>query len=406
MFPKSPEKAAIAARKLSASPRANYVLGEALSKLAEARRSNALLEQAVTTFQKLTEMPGVPQALVLKAANRTVENLRFLGQMGRAVQLQTKLVARLPYVLSLQNQLAVSYLMMGQGKRAKTILKQVLKERPEDGFALVHLGFILKTEDQEYKEAISLLQKGLATREPGVVDGRFYFHLGDALARTGHNSQAMEVYQEGVEQGVFNSVYQRSLYNVQGLKAQPWWDPMTTTYRESFRILESRWKEIRDEALALLSQDQSRFRPETEGLQDTGDWKQLELFARGMKLTKNCQKAPKTCTLIEFMPDAARCKRGQVKFSLMNPGTHVWAHTGPTNCRLRAHLGLVVPPGEEIALRVANTTRHWQEGKVLLFDDSFEHEVWHHGPSMRLVLIVDFWHPELTAAQKRTLSPI
>ena len=33
----------------------------------------------------------------------------------------------------------------------------------------------------------------------------------------------------------------------------------------------------------------------------------------------------------------------QIKFSVMYPGTHVWPHTGPTNCRLRAHLGLVVP---------------------------------------------------------------
>ena len=28
----------------------------------------------------------------------------------------------------------------------------------------------------------------------------------------------------------------------------------------------------------------------------------------------------------------------------MKEGTVVWPHTGPTNCRLRMHLGLVVPP--------------------------------------------------------------
>lgn len=50
--------------------------------------------------------------------------------------------------------------------------------------------------------------------------------------------------------------------------------------------------------------------------------------------------------------------------------------------------------------------REWKEGKVLMFDDSFEHEVWHEGDSLRLVLIVDFWHPDLSASQKASLSPI
>ncbi|CAL1270396.1 unnamed protein product [Larinioides sclopetarius] len=52
------------------------------------------------------------------------------------------------------------------------------------------------------------------------------------------------------------------------------------------------------------------------------------------------------------------------------------------------------------------SARTWEEGKVILFDDSFEHEVWHNGTVSRLVLIVDFWHPELTAYQKRSLTPI
>ena len=30
-----------------------------------------------------------------------------------------------------------------------------------------------------------------------------------------------------------------------------------------------------------------------------------------------------------------------------------------------------------------------------MFDDSFEHEVWHHGEADRIVLIVDFIHPQL-----------
>lgn len=42
----------------------------------------------------------------------------------------------------------------------------------------------------------------------------------------------------------------------------------------------------------------------------------------------------------------------------------------------------------------------------MVFDDSFEHEVWHNGTSPRLVLIVDVWHPELTATERATLNAI
>lgn len=76
----------------------------------------------------------------------------------------------------------------------------------------------------------------------------------------------------------------------------------------------------------------------------------------GQKYHHNCKKTPVTCQLIEELSAARSCRRGQVKFSIMEGGTHVWPHCGPTNCRLRAHLGLVVPPGA--AIRVANDTRY------------------------------------------------
>lgn len=47
----------------------------------------------------------------------------------------------------------------------------------------------------------------------------------------------------------------------------------------------------------------------------------------------------------------------QIKYSIMHPGTHVWPHTGPTNCRLRMHLGLVIPK-EGCKIRCANETKY------------------------------------------------
>ena len=51
--------------------------------------------------------------------------------------------------------------------------------------------------------------------------------------------------------------------------------------------------------------------------------------------------------------------------------------------------------------------RQWVEGRTVLFDDSFEHEVWNDTPSPRLILCVDMWHPALDTEEKRlaTLDP-
>lgn len=167
--------------------------------------------------------------------------------------------------------------------------------------------------------------------------------------------------------------------------------------------MEENWEKIRDEGLSVLN-EAGYFKNETESLKDYGDWKQFELFSRGQKNIRNCAKAPFTCKVMETFPAARFCTRGQIKFSVLHPGTHIWPHTGPTNCRIRAHLGLKVPAGT--SMRVADENRSWDEGKILCFDDSFEHEVWHNGTTTRLVLIVDVWHPDLTEAEWKSLSPI
>lgn len=115
----------------------------------------------------------------------------------------------------------------------------------------------------------------------------------------------------------------------------------------------------------MLRQHNSTFSEESEQLREMGDWKQFELFSRGSKRAQ-CSKAPITCQLISEFEPAAGCRRGQVKFSVMEPGTHVWPHCGPTNCRLRAHLGLIVP--SNVTIRVASETKYVILQKLALYD--------------------------------------
>ncbi|XP_037794891.1 titin-like [Penaeus monodon] len=392
------------------SARALYGRACSLDRLAEVERSNSRLEQAIATYRSVIDMADehpdqVPLPLLRLAAEKCIERMRFRGFMGKAVRVQQRLLQRFPEDINLRNQMGVTFLLMNQPTAAKDVFKEVLEKWPEDGFAQVHYGFVLKTSYKDNSAGIEYMQKGINSGAEGTQDGRFYFHLGDALQREGKAEEAYKLYDTAVEKGLFLSRYQRSLYNIDRLRSQPLWAQEETTYQEFFKKLEQNWLEIRKEGLeALALPPQDGFRPEAENLQDTGDWKQYEIFSRGRKITANCVKTPQTCALVESFKPAAGCKRGQVKFSVMYPGTHVHAHTGPTNCRLRAHLGLLIPEG--LRLRVGETNLSWAEGRVIVFDDSWEHEVWHEGDSPRLILIVDVWHPELTEEEWLSLSPI
>ncbi|XP_069678126.1 aspartyl/asparaginyl beta-hydroxylase isoform X6 [Periplaneta americana] len=385
------------------SPRAHYGMAQALDRMAEKQHSNLLLQKAIDAYEKVLSLgASVPDKLYHLAADRCINRMRFKGQHHTAIHIHKKLIQRFSNDPAHLNQLAVTYLIINRLVDAKRVLEDTLLRWPGNGFAQVHYGFILKTHDNNNEAAVDYLTRGIATREPGTIDGRFFFQLGDALTRLGRQEEAGKIYDLGVREGLFLSKYQRSLYNVDRLLAQPWWTPAETTYAHNFKRLQDNWKKIRAEGLSVLA-DQM-FKDEAENLRDVGNWQQFELYARGRRIAANCGKTPYTCQLISEFPAARDCRRGQVKFSVMQAGTHVWPHCGPTNCRLRSHLGLVVPEGTFI--RVAEETRSWKEGGLFIFDDSFEHEVWHNGTTTRLVLIVDVWHPELTENEKKTMPAI
>ncbi|XP_054446145.1 aspartyl/asparaginyl beta-hydroxylase isoform X3 [Pteronotus mesoamericanus] len=390
-------------RKYPQSPRARYGKAQCEDDLAEKRRSNEVLRRAIETYQEVASLPDVPADLVRLSLKRRSDRQQFLGHMrGSLVTLQ-KLVQLFPDDTSLKNDLGVGYLLIGDNDNAKKVYEKVLNVTPNDGFAKVHYGFILKAQNK-IAESIPYLKEGIESGDPGTDDGRFYFHLGDALQRVG-SKEAYKWYELGHKRGHFASVWQRSLYNVNGLKAQPWWTPRETGYMELVKSLERNWKLIRDEGVAVMDKTKGLFLPEDENLREKGDWSQFTLWQQGRKNENACKGAPKTCSLLDKFPETTGCRRGQIKYSIMHPGTHVWPHTGPTNCRLRMHLGLVIPK-EGCKIRCANETKTWEEGKVLIFDDSFEHEVWQDATSFRLIFIVDVWHPELTPQQRRTLPAI
>jgi hypothetical protein len=180
------------------------------------------------------------------------------------------------------------------------------------------------------------------------------------------------------------------------LESRPWYDPSGFPLAQ---YLQSRFAEVRDEILAL---DQSRFHRESERIGRSGDWDVAFLYERGRRHADVCQACPVTTRGVEAHA-AMRTVAGLIYVSRMRAGTHIRAHRGPTNLRLRCHLAIKVPDGD-CAIRVGDEVRQWVEGECLVFDDYLEHEAWNHANDDRIVLIVDMWHPALSMTEVRLLE--
>jgi beta-hydroxylase len=158
-------------------------------------------------------------------------------------------------------------------------------------------------------------------------------------------------------------------------------------------VLEENWLQIRQELDQVM-----RFKEhipnyvdlsdEAKGLTETESWKSFFFCAYGVQVPANRERCPATAALLDRIEGL---KSGF--FSIMLPGTHLKPHRGHYAGVLRYHLGLMVPDPERCRLRVGTETVHWHEGKSVIFDDTFEHEVWNDSDGIRVVLFVDFARP-------------
>ena len=98
---------------------------------------------------------------------------------------------------------------------------------------------------------------------------------------------------------------------------------------------------------------------------------------------------PRTAELVQQIPGMVTAM-----FSILSPHKHILAHRGPYKGVLRYHLGLIVPSDKEACrIRVGDEIRHWEEGKSMVFDDTYEHEVWNDTDELRAVLFLDVLRP-------------
>jgi aspartyl/asparaginyl beta-hydroxylase (cupin superfamily)/Flp pilus assembly protein TadD len=355
-------------------------------RLAEARRliETGQPRSSLTMLRELVDrFPGSAEA-----HNHLGAALQGVGSNEDALKHHEAALALSPEFADAHMLRARALQGLGRHSEAVAAFEHLLSNEPSIAPAQFWLGSALE-ELGRYEEAF------VRYRNASALDARFAEALKKALAVD--SQRRPELTQKGTNR--LNLFVNSFIGNHANPRMGAYPGLRSEAFHDSTRLpgplaLERDFEAIRAELLALQA---SEFQEEAEGLKERGTWDVFLFYERGRKNVENCSRCPTIARVIESQ-NTVRTQAGLLYASKLNPGTHIKAHRGPTNLRLRCHLGIQIPTGD-CGLKVDGETRHWQEGKCLVFDDSLEHEAWNYGSMPRIVLIIDFWHPDLTATE-------
>ena len=158
-------------------------------------------------------------------------------------------------------------------------------------------------------------------------------------------------------------------------------------------MLRDHWADIRDEAIAVALQGEASpslatISPDHRAIAAVNMWRSFFLWGYSYPIEDNLAQCPKTAAIVARIPHL-----NSAFFSILAPGTHIPAHRGVTKGLITCHLGLIVPRDGDVRMRVGDRVVRWAEGETLVFDDTYDHEVWNDTAGTRVVLLIQFERP-------------
>jgi len=160
---------------------------------------------------------------------------------------------------------------------------------------------------------------------------------------------------------------------------------------------ETQWQVVRAELETLLQHREAlpRFQDiasDQYRISSDDKWRAFVFYGFGYRSEQNARLCPQTARLLNRVPGIENAF-----FSILAPGKTIPSHHGVTKGLVRCHLGLIVPPEpERCFMDVGDVRCTWQEGRTLLFDDTYPHAVQNNTEHERVVLLFDFLRPLTT----------
>ena len=125
------------------------------------------------------------------------------------------------------------------------------------------------------------------------------------------------------------------------------------------------------------------------------EWKTLGLQDRSVWDEDRVKEFPHTVQILQDL-DVPSC---EVFFAKQGPKSGIKPHSDKNNFIITCHLALDVPEGE-CWIQVGDQKHFWKNGKSVVFDTSIMHSTENTSDKVRYVLLIRFWHPELTGDER------
>lgn len=398
---------------------------------------NGRIDEAQRAYEAILERsPGNVEALNALG----VMALRQ-GQARQAVELLTKAATSDPQDALTQHQLARALHASGNLVSATLAQQRAVQLNAEFFVARLHLGELLEMAGERQQ---ALLHYGRALRDaqdkqrwinpqttpeplrPLVEHAVLTFRAGrrelllsiiEPLARR-HGASSLARVERclrihlGEEAAPYSDPRQQPTFlYFPDLPASPYMDRDLCPWLADLEVATA---SIQSELSRLIESSQGRERVFTsdelekanlQGLRGRPAWDGYYFYRHGEARDENCVLCPNTLQALDALPLCrAREHAPEVFFSVLAPGTRLMPHRGVTNTRIVGHLPLLVP--QDCALSVAGEMHEWREGRVVVFDDTYEHEAWNRSESIRVVLIFDIWNPHLTDIECQAIADL
>jgi aspartate beta-hydroxylase len=191
-----------------------------------------------------------------------------------------------------------------------------------------------------------------------------------------------------------------------GIRVQPYY---ASSEFDWVGMIESRTDAIRREFLSIMRRDgevELFYKNDRSPFKKLmPDWNAFFFFRYGRRYDFNHELCPVTSDTLSMLPLChVHNHSPETLFSILAPRGQLFPHSGVTNTRLVAHLPLIIPRG--CSLTVGGETHEWQEGRIVVFDDTFVHSARNDSDVWRGILLLDIWHPDLTEAERIAMMKV
>jgi aspartate beta-hydroxylase len=402
------------------------LLGEAAA-LQKARRFNEAEELHRVVLARAPTSPASLQFLSARCVER--------GELTAAAAYMQRYIAVDPANLEAYRALGVALDASGRLDDAVTVLRQAYLRQPTEPKTLLFLGAALAKAGQSEAAAAagSLLEatlpemlqldrmggraayeKECSARLRHALEG-FYAQLrADAVQEAKRSEPAADF--SRISGAVWRPIFapgaserrRPAFFYVPQLADAPWLAPEGFDWAAD---LEATAPELAKEVAGSLDLDADGLpyigkQEESEtwrSLAGRTDWSAVHFWNDALPNERALARFPKVRAVLERLPLVTSGGAPVEAFlSILKPRTRIPPHFGNANHRLTVHLPLIVPAG--CGVKVGGEARETRFGRLMIFDDSYEHSAWNDSEAARIVLIFEIWHPALSAAERTAIA--